>query len=145
MESRSSEEASGGARVDRPAEVRGTVTSEHGGRLDLAEPGGPLLDAKRLERRLADFAAVRDWERFHSPKNLAMALSVEASELVEIFQWSTEAESRRVMQTEQAEHVGQELADIAMYLVRIASVLGVDLNHAIEKKLVLNARKYPAA
>ena len=111
---------------------------------DLVAPGGPLLDAGGLERRLAAFAAARDWERFHSPKNLAMALSVEAAELVEIFQWSTEADSRAVMQTDQAEHVGQELADIAMYLVRIASVLGVDLNEAIEKKLALNAQKYPA-
>ncbi|WP_229828383.1 nucleotide pyrophosphohydrolase [Pigmentiphaga litoralis] len=103
-----------------------------------------MLDADELERRLAAFAAARDWERFHSPKNLAMALSVEAAELVEIFQWSTEAESRAIMQTGHAEHVGQELADIAMYLVRIASVLGVDLNEAIAKKLALNAQKYPA-
>jgi NTP pyrophosphatase (non-canonical NTP hydrolase) len=103
-----------------------------------------LIDTSGLERRLAEFAAARDWDRFHSPKNLSMALSVEAGELVEIFQWSTEAESRAVMQTDQAEHVGQELADIAMYLVRVASVLGVDLNDAIEKKLALNALKYPA-
>jgi NTP pyrophosphatase (non-canonical NTP hydrolase) len=117
-----------------------------------AEPAGGvhsasnprLLDADELERRLAAFTAARDWERFHSPKNLAMALGVEAAELVEIFQWSTEAESRAIMQTGQAEHVGQELADIAMYLVRIASVLGVDLNDAIAKKLALNAQKYPA-
>lgn len=112
--------------------------------MNAASKSDPLLDAHRLERRLADFAAERDWERFHSPKNLAMALSVEAAELVEIFQWSTEDESRAVMQTDQAEHVAHELADIAMYLVRLASVLGVDLNDAIEKKLALNARKYPA-
>lgn len=104
----------------------------------------PLIDTSALERRLAEFAAARDWDRFHSPKNLSMALSVEAAELVEIFQWSTEAESRAVMQTDQADHVGQELADIAMYLIRTASVLGVDLNDAIEKKLALNALKYPA-
>jgi NTP pyrophosphatase (non-canonical NTP hydrolase) len=104
---------------------------------------GRLLEASELERRLADFATARDWERFHSPKNLAMALSVEVAELVEIFQWSTEAESRDIMQTHHAEHVGQELADIAMYLVRLASVLNVDLNDAIEKKLAMNAQKYP--
>jgi NTP pyrophosphatase (non-canonical NTP hydrolase) len=103
-----------------------------------------LIDTAALERAQTEFARARDWERFHTPKNLAMALSVEVAELVEIFQWKTEAESAAVMQSGEAEHVEQELADIALYLVRLCSVLGVDLNAAIEAKMVLNARKYPA-
>jgi NTP pyrophosphatase (non-canonical NTP hydrolase) len=103
-----------------------------------------LIDTAALERAQTEFARARDWERFHTPKNLAMALSVEVAELVEIFQWKTEAESAAVMQGGEAEHVEQELADIALYLVRLCSVLGVDLNAAIEAKMVLNARKYPA-
>ncbi|GAB3626785.1 pyrophosphatase [Pandoraea terrae] len=104
----------------------------------------PLIDTTRLEAALHQFADERDWHRHHTPKNLAMALSVEVAELVEIFQWQSEAESQAVMQSPEARHVEQELADIALYLVRLSSVLGVDLNRAIEEKLVLNARKYPA-
>jgi dCTP diphosphatase len=104
----------------------------------------PLLDTKALEQVLNEFADARDWRRFHSPKNLAMALTGEVGELVEIFQWRSEQESWLVAQSpETAEHVRQELADVALYLVRLASVLGVDLNAAIQDKLVLNAQKYP--
>lgn len=104
----------------------------------------PLLDTKALERVLDEFAEARNWRQFHSPKNLAMALTGEVGELVEIFQWCTEEESWRVAQDPAtAEHVRQELADVALYLVRLASVLGVDLDAAIADKLVLNARKYP--
>jgi NTP pyrophosphatase (non-canonical NTP hydrolase) len=104
----------------------------------------PLLDTRALENVLENFADARDWRRFHSPKNLAMALTGEVGELVEIFQWRTEEESWLVAQApETAQHVRQELADVALYLVRLASVLGVDLNAAIADKLVLNAQKYP--
>jgi len=103
-----------------------------------------LIETRALEAALTEFAQARDWERFHTPKNLAMALSVEVAELVEIFQWRTEAESSAVMQSDEAEHVAQELADIALYLVRLSSVLGVDLNAAITAKIQLNALKYPA-
>lgn len=104
----------------------------------------PLLDTKTLEHVLDEFAEARNWRQFHSPKNLAMALTGEVGELVEIFQWRTEEESWCVAQEPAtAEHVRQELADVALYLVRLASVLGVDLNAAIADKLVLNARKYP--
>jgi NTP pyrophosphatase (non-canonical NTP hydrolase) len=104
----------------------------------------PLLDTAALEKVLDEFADARDWRQFHSPKNLAMALTGEVGELVEIFQWRSEEESWLVARApETAEHVRQELADVALYLVRLASVLGVDLNAAIEDKLVLNARKYP--
>lgn len=102
-----------------------------------------LIETQNLESALADFAHARHWERFHTPKNLAMALSVEVAELVEIFQWQTEAESQQVMHSPEAAHVEQELADIALYLVRLCSVLGVDLNAAIAAKMALNAVKYP--
>jgi dCTP diphosphatase len=103
-----------------------------------------LLDTRALEEVLQKFADERDWQPFHSPKNLAMALTGEVGELVEIFQWRTEEESWRVAHAaETAEHVRQELADVALYLVRLASVLQVDLNAAIQDKLAMNAKKYP--
>lgn len=103
-----------------------------------------LLDTSALEDVLQKFADERDWQQFHSPKNLAMALTGEVGELVEIFQWRTEEESWQVAQApESAAHVRQELADVALYLVRLASVLQVDLNAAIQDKLVMNAKKYP--
>lgn len=98
---------------------------------------------RALQRRLAAFAAARDWDQFHSPKNLAMALSVEAAELVEEFQWLTDAESR-ALDPERRERVRLELADVFIYLLRIADKLDVDLLAAAEDKMVLNERKYPA-
>jgi NTP pyrophosphatase (non-canonical NTP hydrolase) len=103
-----------------------------------------LIDITALQGVLAAFIRARDWGKYHSPKNLSMALSVEVAELVEIFQWKTEAETREIMATSEAEHVRQELADIFIYLTELADVLGVDLNAAIASKLALNARKYPA-
>jgi NTP pyrophosphatase (non-canonical NTP hydrolase) len=73
-----------------------------------------------------------------------MALSVEVAELVEIFQWQTEDESRRIMQTAERDHVEQELADITIYLTQLVTALGVDLDAAVRKKMEMNARKYPA-
>ena len=102
-----------------------------------------LIDIEPLQSVLAEFVRARDWQQYHSPKNLAMALSVEVAELVEIFQWSTEAQSRAVMQTDEAEHVRHELADIFLYLAQLARALDVDLNAAVETKLALNAQKYP--
>ena len=86
-----------------------------------------MSDALRaLQQRLAAFAAARDWDQFHSPKNLAMALSVEAAELVEEFQWLTEEQSR-ALDAERRERVRLELADVFIYLLRMADKLGVDL------------------
>ena len=96
-----------------------------------------------LQQRLAAFAAARDWGQFHSPKNLAMALSVEASELVEEFQWLTEEQSRQ-LDDQRRERVRLELADVLIYLLRISDVLGVDLLKAVDDKIALNERKYPA-
>ena len=103
-----------------------------------------MSDALRaLQQRLAAFAAARDWEQFHSPKNLAMALSVEAAELVEEFQWLTEAESN-ALDAERRERVRLELADVFIYLLRLADRLEVDLMRAADDKIALNERKYPA-
>jgi NTP pyrophosphatase (non-canonical NTP hydrolase) len=103
-----------------------------------------MSDALRaLQQRLAAFAAARDWEQFHSPKNLAMALSVEAAELVEEFQWLTEAESK-ALDAERHERVRLELADVFIYLLRLADRLDVDLMRAADDKIALNERKYPA-
>ena len=102
-------------------------------------PDDPLLELRDALRR---FAADRDWDRFHAPKNLAAALSVEAAELLEHFQWLTEAESD-ALPPETLDAVRLEMADVLLYLVRIADRLGVDLAQAALDKLVLNAEKYP--
>jgi len=103
----------------------------------------PLIDLKNLQQAALAFGEARGWGKYHSPKNLAMALSVEVAELVEIFQWQTEEQSRGVMATDEREHVEQELADITIYLTQLVTALGVDLNAAIEAKMAMNARKYP--
>lgn len=99
-----------------------------------------LDDLKGILRAFAD---ERDWDQFHSPKNLCMALSVEVAELVEHFQWLTEAESC-ALQPEIAKQVAEEIADIQIYLVRLADKLGVDIDTAVAQKLKVNRLKYPA-
>ena len=104
----------------------------------------PLIDTSGLSQALATFAADRDWAKYHSPKNLVMALTGEVGELSEIFQWLTEEASRSAATNpDTAMAVRDELADVTIYLVRIASVLGIDLNEAIAHKLEHNAAKYP--
>jgi len=96
-----------------------------------------------FRKRLREFARERDWEQFHSPKNLSMALIVEAAELVEHFQWLTESQSARLdPKTFQA--VEQEIADVFIYLVRLSDLLGIDLLDAAARKIALNEKKYPA-
>jgi len=101
-----------------------------------------IMNISEIQNQLKKFAIERDWEQFHTPKNLAMALSVETSELVEIFQWLNVEESNSPNQR-QIEEINSEVADIAMYLLRFCSVLGIDLEKAIESKLERNAEKYP--
>lgn len=96
-----------------------------------------------LKRELRNFAAERDWEGYHSPKNLAMALVVEASELLEHFQWLTQEQSRE-LDSGKATQVSEELADILIYLVRLADRLEIDLESATRRKMAMNAMKYPA-
>jgi len=95
-----------------------------------------------LARRLAAFAAARDWQQFHSPKNLASALIVEAAELLEHFQWATEQQSRELT-AEQRAAVGAEMADVLLYLVQLGNALGIDPVAAAEAKLQLNETRYP--
>ncbi len=103
-----------------------------------------LIDTAALEKAIEAFARPRGWEQFHSPKNLAMALTGEVGELVELFQWLTEAQSIEAMKDpQQAERIREEMADVTIYLVRLATVLGVDLDAAVKDKLLKNARKYP--
>jgi dCTP diphosphatase len=97
---------------------------------------------EQLRLKLADFARRRDWEQFHSPKNLAMALIAEAAELVEHFQWLSDEQSRDLAADRLAE-VRLELADILIYLIRTADRLGVDLIAAAEEKIAINERRYP--
>jgi dCTP diphosphatase len=100
----------------------------------------PTLD--ELAARLRDFARERDWDQFHAPKNLAMALAGEVGELVEHFQWLTEEQSRN-LSPEVKDAVALEMADVLLYLVRLADKLDVDLAAAADRKIALNARKYP--
>ena len=97
---------------------------------------------KELRTRLQRFVDERDWQQFHSPKNLSMAMIVEAAELVEHFQWMTEQQSLQLT-PEKKEMVSQEIADTFVYLLRIAEVLGIDLIDAANRKLEINALKYP--
>ena len=99
---------------------------------------------ERLRDQLRSFAAERDWDQFHSPKNLSAALAVEAAELLEIFQWLTEAQSRQ-LPADTLASVKEEVADVLLYLIRISDKLGIDLVAAAQDKLILNAKKYPAA
>lgn len=102
-----------------------------------------MSDQDQLKLRIRQFADERDWQQYHSPKNLAMALIVEAAELVEHFQWLTEAQSQ-TLAPEKLAQVSDELADIQIYLIRIADQLKVDLLEAVDKKIEKNAVKYPA-
>jgi NTP pyrophosphatase (non-canonical NTP hydrolase) len=102
----------------------------------------PASDLADLRARLRRFAGARDWQPFHTPKNLAAALAVEAAELLEHFQWLTPEESARLPRATRAE-VAAEIADVLLYLIRLADVLDIDLVPAARRKLRINARKYP--
>ena len=101
-----------------------------------------MTELESLREQLREFAAARDWDQFHSPKNLAMALSAEAGELLEVFQWLTEEQSRSLEAAARAA-ASEEIADVLIYLVRLADKLGIDPVAAARAKLVENARKYP--
>ncbi|KAF8005704.1 hypothetical protein BT93_K0095 [Corymbia citriodora subsp. variegata] len=97
-----------------------------------------------LRDRLAEFAAVRGWEKYHSPRNLLLALVGEVGELSEIFQWKGEVERGLPnWSSNDKEHLEEELSDVLLYLVRLADVCGLDLGQAALSKLIKNARKYP--
>jgi NTP pyrophosphatase (non-canonical NTP hydrolase) len=102
----------------------------------------PTSDLHTLAEQVRAFAREREWEPFHSPKNLASALSVESAELLEHFQWMTEDDSRALAPA-QREEVALEAADVLLYLVQLADKLGIDLFDAAQRKLAINARRYP--
>ncbi|XZG71525.1 nucleotide pyrophosphohydrolase [Chitinibacteraceae bacterium HSL-7] len=102
------------------------------------------MNIAELQQRLRDFAAARDWGPYHSPKNLVMAMSVEMAELVEPFQWLSPDEAAVLTRDpEQYTAVADEMADVLLYLVRLADVCGVDLDAAVEAKIAKNAIKHP--
>ena len=101
-----------------------------------------MNDLQGLRDELRQFAAEREWDQFHSPKNLAMALSAEAGELLEVFQWLSESQSADLDAKAHA-RAAEEIADILLYVVRIADRLGIDPLAAARRKLVENAQKYP--
>ena len=106
----------------------------------MTEPKQDSL--KNLRARINQFVAEREWDQFHTPKNLAMAMIVEAAEVVEHFQWDTPQEST-TLSDERKTEIGHELADTFVYLLRIAEVCGIDLIAAANAKIDLNAKKYP--
>jgi dCTP diphosphatase len=103
-----------------------------------------LDELENLREQLRSFAAARDWDQFHSPKNLAMALMVEAGELLETFQWLTEEQSRHLA-PEVLAAASDEVADVLLYLIRLSDQLGIDPVAAANRKLLANAAKYPVA
>jgi dCTP diphosphatase len=100
------------------------------------------MTIRQLEKKLETFAVERDWNKYHSPKNLSMALAIEASELLEEFQWLTEEESRN-LGADKLQRVRDEAGDVFICLLRLASKLKIDLMEAAEQKLAKNAIKYP--
>ena len=106
--------------------------------------GFKTMDIKSIQEKLKPFAAERDWDQYHTPKNVASALVVEAGELLEIFQWMTEEESSSLRGSKVArQEVKEEIADVLLYLLRLADKLDIDVEEAVEMKLKLNAQKYP--
>ena len=98
-----------------------------------------------LRKLVGDFVRERDWNQFHSPKNLSMSLAVEAAELMEHFQWISIGESRAIVQDPQrVEAVAEELADVVSYALALANELKIDVSAAMQKKMIKNAQKYPA-
>jgi NTP pyrophosphatase (non-canonical NTP hydrolase) len=98
-----------------------------------------------LRKLIADFVAERDWSQFHSPKNVSMALAIEAAELMEHFQWLTIEASRKLTEDpEKLAAIGEEIADVVGYSMALANELGIDLSSAIRAKMIKNAEKYPA-
>jgi dCTP diphosphatase len=109
----------------------------------MSAPDPPADAISQLQAQLRDFTRARDWERFHTPKNLAMALAGEVGELLEIFQWLTPEQAASVMSSARADDVRDELADVLIYLARLADVLEVDLVEVARDKVERNDRRFP--
>ncbi|MDI6801597.1 MAG: nucleotide pyrophosphohydrolase [Thermodesulfovibrionales bacterium] len=105
---------------------------------------GNNLNLEDIKKRLAKFAEDRNWDQFHTPKNLSMALAAEAAELLEIFQWLTDEQSKEIINNEkEMSLVRHEIADILIYLIRLADKLEVDIEKAVMDKIEVNEQKYP--
>jgi NTP pyrophosphatase (non-canonical NTP hydrolase) len=102
-----------------------------------------MKDIKTIQKAVEEFANERNWNKFHTPKNLSMALSIESAELMEHFQWLTEEESFN-LDTKTLEKVRDEIADVQVYLARLADKLNIDILQAVENKMIKNREKYPA-
>jgi len=101
------------------------------------------MKLSKIQKKLADFAKKRNWDQFHSPKNLSMALAAEAAELLEIFQWLTDDQSKEIINNEkEMVLIKQEIADVFIYLTRLADKLGIDIEKAVLEKIALNEKKY---
>jgi dCTP diphosphatase len=103
------------------------------------------MDLEKIQEFQREFAKERDWEQFHTPKNLSMALSAEVGELLEIFQWLTPDQSDNLKDTEKKNAASEELADITYYVLRIADMMNIDLEKAVWAKMKKNAEKYPVS
>jgi dCTP diphosphatase len=102
------------------------------------------MDVNKVSNKLRKFAEDRNWEQFHSPKNLSMALAAEAAELLEIFQWLTEEQSKDIINSEnEIAQVKEEIADVFIYLARLADKLNIDIEKEVLAKIALNEKKYP--
>lgn len=110
--------------------------------MNISTPGERPTSLEELRAALQRFASDRDWDQFHSPKNLAIAVSVEAAELLEHFQWTPEADSA-VLTPDQHAKVREEIADVLLYLIRLADKLNIDILAAASDKIQVNAAKYP--
>ena len=100
------------------------------------------MDIKKLNETVDEFVEERNWEQYHTPKNLVMALSGEVGELIEIFQWLSPEESNNLSEKD-LQSSKEEMADILIYLIRLSNILGIDLEDAVTEKLQINAKKYP--
>jgi NTP pyrophosphatase (non-canonical NTP hydrolase) len=100
------------------------------------------MDMQKIQNLIKTFSAQRDWDKYHNPKNLAMALSVETAELVEIFQW-LDFEQANHLTSDKKEHLKEEIADVAVYLLRICMAYDINLEDAIVEKMKKNEKKYP--
>jgi len=112
---------------------------------ESARPSDESTTVAELRQIVGDFVAERDWSQFHSPKNVSMALAIEAAELMEHFQWLTTDASRRLIEDpDKLAEIGEELADVIGYSLALANELGIDVSSAIRDKMIKNAQKYPA-
>lgn len=101
-----------------------------------------ILNLGQIQKKMANFAQEREWQQFHSPKNISMALTVESSELMEIFQWMSEEDSKNP-DTKTREKIKEEVADVLLYTFRLADLLNINIEEVISKKMEKNARNYP--